>query len=133
MTPSSRSISTTTPSWTAPRGSCSTRGTVVAKNNLAYNNLDNYNGTFSAASTNNLSGPAADPQIPATNKRDGVTVTFVNAPGKDFHLAGGDVGALDRGTNLSADLNLPIFLDIDHQSRVPVWTLELTTPVGPRR
>ena len=50
-------------------------GTVVAKNNLAYNNPDNWNGTFSAASTNNLSGPGADPQIPATNARNGVTVT----------------------------------------------------------
>ena len=98
-------------------------GIVVAKNNLAYNNLDNYNGAFGAASTNNLSGPAADVQIPTTNKRDGVTVTFVNAAADDFHLAGGDLGALNQGTNLSADPNLAIFIDIDHQSRVPAWDI----------
>ena len=98
-------------------------GTVVAKNNLAYNNIDNYNGAFDAASTYNLSGPGADAQIPATNARNGVTVTFVNAALDDFHLAGGDVGALNQGTNLSADSNLAILLDIDHQSRVPAWDI----------
>ena len=98
-------------------------GTVVAKNNLAYNNSNNWNGAFGAASTNNLSGPGADPQTPGTNARNGVAVTFVNAPLDDFHLAGGDVGALNQGTNLSADLNLPISLDIDHQVRVPAWDI----------
>ena len=98
-------------------------GTAVAKNNLAYNNLDNYNGAFGAASTNNLSGPGADAQIPTTNKRDGVTVTFVNAAADDFHLSGSDTGALNQGTNLSADPNLAIFVDIDHQSRVPAWDI----------
>ncbi len=98
-------------------------GTVVAKNNLAYNNSDNYNGAFDAASTHNLSGPGTDAQIPTTNKRDGVAVTFVNAGLDDFHLAGGDLGALNQGTNLSADSNLAIFLDIDHQNRVPAWDI----------
>jgi len=99
------------------------QGTVVARNNLSYNNLDNYAGTFDAASSHNLSGPGADAQIPPLNARNGVTVTFVNVATDNFHLSGSDTGALNQGANLSADPNLPIALDIDNQIRVPAWDI----------
>jgi hypothetical protein len=99
------------------------QGTVIAKNNLAYNNTDNYNGTFDSASANNLSGPGADPQIPATNARNGVPVTFVNAAGDDWHLSGSDVGALNWGVVLSSDAFQAFNADIDGQTRQVPWDI----------
>jgi hypothetical protein len=98
-------------------------GTVVAKNNLAYMNFDNWSGSYDAASTNNLSGPGADAQIPATNARNGVAVTFVNSGGDDFHLAAGDTGAQDFGADLSADSSLAFAMDIDHAGRTTPWDI----------
>jgi hypothetical protein len=103
------------------------QGTVVAKNNLAYNNLDNYNGTFNAASTNNLSGPGTDAQIPATNKRDGVAVTFVNAGLDDLHLSGGDRAEL--GHEPVGRPNMAIS-DIDRRAACRPGTSGRTTPTG---
>jgi len=93
-------------------------GTFVAKNNISYNNTDNYYGTFDASSTNNLSGPTQT-DAPGLNSRNGVTVTFVNPTGSppDFHLASSDAGARNYGTDLSADANLPFSTDIDGQTR----------------
>ena len=99
------------------------QGSVVAKNNLAYNNTDNYNGIFNAASTHNLSGPGADPQTPGTNARNGVAVTFVNVALDNFHLSAGDLGALNRGTDLSADSNLAFANDIDGGARTAAWDI----------
>jgi len=96
-------------------------GTLVLKNNISYSNTDNYSGTYGAGSTNNLSGPAADAQIPATNKRDGVTVNFVDATNKDFHLAPADTGARDYGTsNPGSGL---FSNDIDRQNRSVPWDI----------
>ena len=104
-------------------------GPFILKNNIAYNNTDNY-GTgvgapFDASGTNNLSGPGADAQMPATAARNGVAVTFVLPGGNpaNFHLAAGDAGALNYGANLSADLNLAVFDDIDGQVRQAAWDI----------
>lgn len=99
---------------------------VVLKNNIAYLNADNYTGlkTWDALSTNNLSGTGTDADMPATNKRDGVEVTFETA-GSDFHLASGDTGAIDYGTDLSTDPNglLSFTLDIDMVARTGTWDI----------
>ena len=53
-------------------------------------------------------------------------MTFVNAAGNppDLHLnAATDAGALNFGANLSADLNLAIFDDIDGQVRQVAWDI----------
>ena len=100
------------------------QGTVIAKNNLVYNNVDNYVGTFDiGASTNNLSGPGPDLDIPPNSARDGVGVTFVNAAADDFHLDPSDTGAQSFGTKLSADPDLAFADDIDAESRVTPWDI----------
>jgi hypothetical protein len=91
-------------------------GTAISKNNISYNNTDNYSGTFDAASTNNLSGPTQT-DAPGSNPRNGVTVTFVDAANKDFHLASNDAGARNYGADLSGDANLAFTTDIDGETR----------------
>jgi hypothetical protein len=99
------------------------QGSVVAKNNLAYGNVDNYWwGAFAAASSNNLSGPAQT-DAPGSNPRNAVTVTFANAAGDDFHLGGTDAGARDFGLDLSADPLHPFLRDVDTQRRVSPWDI----------
>ena len=99
------------------------QGTVVAKNNLVYNNTDNYVGVFDAASTNNLSGPGPDTEIPLTNAQDGVSVTFVNPGTDDWHLDPSDTGARDFGTNLAGDPDLAFVDDIDGELRPAPWDI----------
>ena len=99
------------------------QGTVVAKNNLVYNNTDNYVGVFDAASTNNLSGPGPDTEIPLTNAQDGVSVTFVNPGTDDWHLDPSDTGAQDFGTNLAGDPDLAFVDDIDGELRPAPWDI----------
>jgi hypothetical protein len=97
--------------------------TFISKNNISYNNTDNYSAdgfSFDASGTNNLSGPGADAQIPATNKRDGVTVTFADATNNDFHLDSSDTGAKNQGIILydsGDDSNLNFTTDIDNEAR----------------
>ncbi|MFA5248783.1 MAG: hypothetical protein WC415_06270, partial [Patescibacteria group bacterium] len=88
---------------------------VVAKNNISYGNTDNYIDSFAASSTNNLSGPAADAQIPATNARNGVAVTFVSTSTNNFHLDSSDAGAKNNG--VPTDAGFVFSNDIDGQSR----------------
>ena len=49
--------------------------------------------------------------------------TFVNEPSFDFHLSVSDSGAIDYGTNLSADLQLPFSADIDNITRIDPWDI----------
>ena len=84
-------------------------GTLVASNNIAFSNVDNYDvglGSFDVSSTNNLSGPGGDSDIPPANARNGATVTFVNAGTDDFHLDSNDSGARTYGADLSSDPSL---------------------------
>jgi len=107
---------------------------VVAKNNIAYNNTDNYYGTsFHASSTNNLSGPTQT-DAPGTNPQNAKTVSFINEPAKDFHLSPSDTSAKNMGADLSADPNLPIANDIDGHTRPTLGVFDIgadeaTTPV----
>lgn len=87
----------------------------ITKNSMAYNCTDNYYGTFDATSTNNLSGPGSDADIPATNARNGVTVIFNDEAGDDFHLNTSDLGARDNGTSQVSELNFSN--DIDGENR----------------
>lgn len=83
------------------RGFNQTSGDAVIKNCLGDNNATNdFNGTFAAGTVNNASGDAS---APGTSSRINQTFTFVNAAGDDFHLAYGDAGARNFGTDLSAD------------------------------
>ena len=108
------------------------QGTVVAKNNLVYNNLDNYIGTFSAASTNNLSGPGPG-RCPGTNPRNAATVTFVNAALDDFHLAGATWARSIRARTCRPTRTWPSSTTSTIRSACRSGTLGRTTPVGRRR
>jgi hypothetical protein len=90
--------------------------TIVLKNNISYNNNDNYSGFFSASSTNNLSGPTQT-DAPGSNPRNAVTVQFVDPDNYDFHLRVGDSAARGYGANLSNDANLAFSTDIDGENR----------------
>ena len=99
---------------------------IIAKNNIAYNNTDNYyvDGEFDDYSTNNLSGPSSDAEMPPTNARNGVTVNFVDATNRDFHLAPSDTNARNYGTNLSGSgASVSFSTDIDRQSRAGTWDI----------
>ncbi len=95
------------------------QGTVVAKNNLASGNWDNYVGTFDASSTNNLSNTG---DAPGSSPRN-AAVTFVNAGLPDYHLATNDTGAQGYGADLSADANLGFATDIDGTTRGAPWDI----------
>ena len=91
-------------------------GITYAKNNISYNNTDNYSGTFSATSTNNLSGPTQT-DAPGSNPQNAKVVNFLDAANRDFHLAPTDRAARDAGVSLAADTYLPFTVDIDGDTR----------------
>jgi hypothetical protein len=96
-----------------------------AINNITQNCSDgfDFSGGFPAECDYNISD--IDGDAPGPNSRNGVTVLFVNAANKDFHLSVADSGAKDYGTPLSNDTNLAFSDDIDGQSRhgARVWDI----------
>lgn len=99
-------------------------GTIYSKNNLSYGSGDRYvlasgppAGAWGSGSTNNLAGSTSDATIPATNARNGVTVTFGSTTLFDYSLAFADTGAKGYGADLSADSVLPFNDDINSQRR----------------
>ncbi|NTW27223.1 MAG: hypothetical protein HGA36_02795 [Candidatus Moranbacteria bacterium] len=87
-------------------------GSVLAKNNIVQQ--ANFDGTFNAASSNNISQNTSSPNVALRNK----TVTFADAANKDFHLASSDIVAKNAGADLSADANFAFATDIDGQARL---------------
>jgi len=99
-----------------------TANLAVAKNNLAQNCTDGYRGTFAAASDYNLSD-VSEAGMPGTHNKFSTTVQFVDESNDDFHLAAGDTGARDSGTDLSLDSDLAFSDDIDGQTRSGTWDI----------
>ena len=95
-------------------------GPVTAINSWAQNCTDGFQGSYAAASSNNLSDIATD--APGTGPITG-DISFVDEANDDFHLAAGDTLAKDAGINLSADANYPISGDIDGQARSGTWDI----------
>jgi hypothetical protein len=92
-------------------------GSIVAKNNISYNNSIDFsaNPYFSSSSTNNLS---KDASAPAYNTYYiGKTVTFADVSRYDYHLGIGDTAAQNFGTSLSSDTNFAFTTDIDGNTR----------------
>lgn len=52
-----------------------------------------------------------------------VSQTFLFAGASDWHLNAGDTGAKGFGTNLSADADYPITLDVDSATRGSLWDI----------
>ncbi|HAI74134.1 TPA: hypothetical protein DCL22_01990, partial [Candidatus Moranbacteria bacterium] len=92
---------------------------LVAKNNIAYNNITDYSGTFSASSTNNLSKDATAP--PYNTYYTNASVIFSDEANQDFHLDSADTGARNQGIILydaGDDANLNFTTDIDNNARL---------------
>lgn len=84
-------------------------GTVIAKNNLAYNNTTDYTGTtvYHANSTNNISKDATSPSTGYRTR----TVAFVDEAAGNFKLTADDTGARNAGADLTADAAIPFAYD----------------------
>lgn len=94
-------------------------GTKVIRNSLGYNNTTDFSANWDTAEYN----ASADTSAPGTNSRTSQTFTFVNAAGFDYHLASGDAGAKDFGTDLSADAKYAFDDDIDRVTRSGSWDI----------
>ncbi len=95
-------------------------GTVVAKNNLVTGSGDAnaYIGTF-AVGTNYNATNGTDAVGQGANNRISQTFTFLNEGSDNFHLAAGDTGAKNQGTDLSGDFTD----DIDSTTRSGTWDI----------
>ena len=97
-------------------------GLLVARNNISYNNGNNYHGTFDPASRGNLSGPR-ERGAPGLNPRDGAFVDFIDEDAQDFHLNALDSTAKDGGADLSLDAYIAFTRDIDGEARAGKWDI----------
>jgi hypothetical protein len=101
-------------------------GNIVLTNCLASNNAG---GDFASVATNTevvtycASGDTTADDWAGAGNRISQTFTFVNSGGDDFHLASNDAGAIDLGTDLSADATYAFNDDIDKQSRSGSWDI----------
>jgi hypothetical protein len=91
-------------------------------NNLSYSNTTGFGGGAEPGSDYNLDGPSGS-TAPGANSKNAATVTFVDSANLDLHLATGDAGAKDSGTDLSADANYPFAFDIDGTTRAGTWDI----------
>jgi hypothetical protein len=101
-------------------------GSVVAKNNLVYGsgNTNTYTGTFASGTDYNATD-STDAIGQGSNNRTGQTFTFADDGSDDFRLDPSDRGAIDFGTDLSADSNLAFNDDIENGPRPfnSVWDI----------
>ena len=103
--------------------------TTVIKNNIVYNNTTDYSGTFSSASTNNLSKDATAPGAGACPGANcyyrSKSLSFVNTTSgsEDFHLVLTDTAAIGLGANLANDATLPFSTDVDSNTRGLTWDI----------
>lgn len=98
--------------------------TCTAKNNISYNNTDNYVDSFAGTSTNNLSGPSQT-DAPGLVPKNAAAVTFVSttAGSEDFHLSSSYSGVALEGADLSSDTYLSFSDDIDTGLRWAPWSI----------
>jgi hypothetical protein len=93
-------------------------------------------GDFLAAQTGSINNASSDGTASGTGSRTSQTFTFVNSGSGDYHLASGDAGAKDFGSDLSADAVYPISTDIDGATRSGSWDIgadEITSAPARRR
>jgi parallel beta-helix repeat protein len=108
-------------------GIAASTGTIIAKNNISYNNTDNYYAYvgYDASSINNLSGPSQS-DAPGTNPQNSKTVAFISPSDNNFHLSLSDTSARNQGIKLASysdDSNLNFQTDIDGNSRTGSWSI----------
>lgn len=97
--------------------------TGLMKNCLFVNCGTTASGTFIAGTDYNATSAAAMGYTVTgggnTHDRTSVTVSFVDAAQKDYHLAASDTGVKDQG----ADLSVTFTVDIDGQTRTGTWDI----------
>jgi hypothetical protein len=100
-----------------------TATSVLVKNCLSHGNGGaDFTGTYSSSSVNNASEDATGDDV-GSNCRASQTFTFEDAGSDDYHLASGDSGAKDFGTDLSADGTYAFDDDIDRVTRSGTWDI----------
>ncbi|MCP4126926.1 MAG: hypothetical protein GY753_07680 [Gammaproteobacteria bacterium] len=95
-------------------------GDQVLKNCVAYGCTTNFDGTFSASSTNNASSDYSGDAPPGSNPytSDVVSGDFEDAANDDYHLASGS-GLIDQGADLSGSFTT----DVDGDTRSGTWDI----------
>lgn len=94
-------------------------GTLVAKNNICYNNTVDYEGTFHSSSTNNLASDTTTPEY--NTYYDSKTLTFMGTG--DYRLCSSDTDAIDHGADLHEDANCSFTTDIVGTTRSGTWDI----------
>jgi hypothetical protein len=96
---------------------------VVAKNNIvqAVASGTAFNGSFATGSDYNLANDSTS--TGGAGDQLGVTLTFADAAGGDYHLAGSDSPAIDTGHSLAGDSQLAFDDDIDGEPRLGGWCI----------
>jgi len=120
-------------------GYAQSSGAFIAKNNISYNNTVDYSGAFNSTSTHNLSKDATAPAYGTYYRNAIAAFSNINAGTEDLHLQSSDIGAKDRGADLSADSNLAFSDDTDGQTRTSAWDIgadeyistDTTAPAAP--
>lgn len=102
----------------AGEGFYSWQGTVVLKNCLGYSTSG---AAFAMTGTDTITYSASDDATAddrgGAGNRISQTFSFVDAANDNYHLLSTDAGAVDYGTNLSADANLAFVYDLDGDPR----------------
>ncbi len=99
-----------------------TWGGCIAKNNISYNNIYNYYGSYDISSDYNLSGPIQT-NAPGTHSQQAKTLTFTNTTigTEDFHLNISDTSAINNGIdNPGSGL---YYDDINGKIRTTPWDI----------
>jgi hypothetical protein len=109
-----------------PTGSFGLRvsaGTCTSKNNLCSGGTCFSQPSGTLTNTNCASSDATADDFGGSGNRVSQTFTFVDAGSFDYHLASGDAGAKDFGTDLSGDTDMPFSDDIDGVTRTGTWDI----------
>ena len=109
-------------------GIAQTAGTVVVKNNIFYNNVVDYSGTFDSSSTHNLSKDGTAPAYGTYYANATVAFVDVTSGNENFHLIFSDTGARDRGTDQISEIGFTT--DIDGQTRAETWDIGADEMIG---
>lgn len=102
-----------------------TAGTTTLKNCLASDNITDFVkvSTVSPVVTYCASKDATADDWAGAGNRINQTFTFVDSANDNFHLASTDAGAINYGTDLSADGTFAFDDDIDGQTRTAPWDI----------
>lgn len=106
-------------SFGSDRGYVVAAGTGVSKNSISGGTATSWQGSWNAASVDNLDSRSL---APGTGSTQATVTAWVDSTGRNFHLKSTDTAAKDQGTDLSADSVLPFTDEIDGGTRPDITT-----------